>query len=49
FYKVKDLVYYRVTFILALVLTNNVFENKLTSLSNIYSLVILPNTNYIYL
>ena len=49
FYKAEDLVYYGVTFILALALTDSVFKNKLTSLSNVYSLVVPPDTDRIRL
>lgn len=49
FYGVEDLVYYRVTFILALILTDNIFKNKFISLKDIYSLVVLLNTDYIRL
>jgi hypothetical protein len=34
---------------LALTLANNVFKNKFTSLKDIYSLVVPPNTDYIQL
>ncbi len=49
FYEVEDLAYCRVTFILALALTDSAFKNKLTSLSNVYSLVVPPGTDRIHL
>jgi hypothetical protein len=49
FYEAEDLVYYGVTFILALVLADSVFKNKLTSLSDVYSLVVPPDTDRIRL
>jgi hypothetical protein len=49
FYKAKDLVYYELTFILALALADSVFKNKLTSLSDVYSLVVLLDTDRIRL
>jgi hypothetical protein len=49
FYKAEDLAYYGVTFMLALALVDGVFKNKLTSLSDVYSLVVPPNTDRIRL
>jgi hypothetical protein len=49
FYEVKDLVYYGVTFILVLTLADNIFKNKLTSLSDVYSLIVLLDTDRIRL
>lgn len=44
FYEAEDLVYCGVTFMLALALANNIFKNNFTSLKDIYSLVIPPDT-----
>ena len=49
FYEAEDLAYCGVTFILALALADSVFKNKLTSLSDVYSLVIPPDTDRIRL
>jgi hypothetical protein len=47
FYEAEDLACCGVTFMLALALANNAFKNKLTSLKDIYSLIVLPNTDCI--
>lgn len=47
FYEAGDLVYYGVTFILALALANTIFKNKFTSLKDIYNLVVPPDTDCI--
>jgi hypothetical protein len=49
FYEVVDLVCCIVTFMLTLACANRVFKSKLTSLRDVYSLVILPDTDRIRL
>jgi hypothetical protein len=49
FYEAEDLACCRVTFMLALALADGVFKNKLTSLSDVYSLVVPPDTDRIRL
>lgn len=49
FYEAEDLACCRVTFMLALALADNVFKNKFTSLKDIYSLVVPPDTDRIRL
>jgi hypothetical protein len=49
FYKTEDLACCGVTFMLALALADSVFKNKLTSLSDVYSLVVPPDADRIRL
>jgi hypothetical protein len=49
FYEAEDLACCGVTFMLALALADNAFENKFTSLRDIYSLIVPPDTDRIRL
>ncbi|MAD88046.1 MAG: hypothetical protein CL912_34240 [Deltaproteobacteria bacterium] len=49
FYEAEDLACCGVTFILALALADGAFKNKLTSLRDVYSLVVPPDTDRIRL
>jgi hypothetical protein len=49
FYEGEDLACCAVTFILALALADNPFENKFTSLKGIYNLIVPPDTDRIRL
>jgi hypothetical protein len=49
FYEAEDLACCGVTFMLALALADNAFKNKFTSLKDIYSLVVPPDTDRIRL
>ena len=49
FYEAEDLACCGVTFMLALALADNAFKNKFTSLKDIYSLIVPPDTDRIRL